>query len=91
MLNLWIVPKEPIAKPVEEVVPEKTAQEIESEQGLGGFATETVEALWQRWENIADIKQRFDVKIQEKSDNIRDAFENEGAWAAFCRINERLS
>ena len=68
---------------VTEVTPEKTVQEIESEQWLGWFVTETSEALWQRVENLAGIKERFDVKIQNRSQKVKEAFERWDKWDAF--------
>lgn len=60
---------------------EKTPEEIEREQGLGWFVTETAEALWQRVEKLWDIKQRFDARIIENQQNIQQAIKEKWALA----------
>lgn len=60
-------------------------QEEESDEWFTGFISESKEALWQRVENVKDIWQRFDTKVQEWWEKLEKALKEEWLWAAFVQ------
>jgi len=73
------------ADSIADIAVTRQAEEVEkaqeAEEGLTWFTSETKEALEQRWEQIWEIKERFDKKLQSKS-NIVDVFKKEWLWEA---------
>lgn len=68
-------------KPFKAVI--QTEEEMEAEEGFTGFISESWEALSKRGANIADIKERFDVKTKEWNRKIQEAFEKWEKGQAF--------
>lgn len=61
----------------------QTSKEIEQEEGLKGFVSETWEALKQRWANIAETIWRLDEKTIEGREKISKTIKDKWLWAWF--------